>query len=544
MQNSSLTPSTTWPGRLAQLARLAGEGVGVAEVRRAAQATGGAPAEVEAWARRRLGYRSEPVEAFATVADVLRRGSDDCDGLAVVTAAIGVASGRPVRLRLFSKRHGGRPAHVAAELHHRGAWHRVDPTPQPPWTWQPTGRPVAVKAAAQLEGFADDLRAPTDDEIIQWGSGVALAAAMAAPGPGWIAAGILIAGTFWAAAMRRALPLVRSEIAATWGWGGREDHNVGVDDPFFRQQAEATFADLVSLVAYVDGRDHLVEARTGSNLLTRFGHSASYYRPRAAVYLQEYVQTAAPLIGNDGLTNLRALAAADTPSGRIITAALADVHAARGTKREATIHVSRNKRFNTEQPPGIRKAGRGAWYSDAYWPGFPNGLRSLDIKPDAWAMESDSGRRALLQRKGVTGASLDYFMQAGRVRLPIYPSTGYPRGLQGTAIKLDAWGMTTPAQARALLRRHGLPEHYADHLASAYRHVPDYVPPSAGGTFDARGPLAGPGLTPGPGNTHRELQPGETAPGVKKPEAKSGGMGSLAVLGFLGLIALKLKGSK
>lgn len=125
--------------RLAQLGALARVGATEPRVQAAVAALGDADAtwQAEAIGRALAGFRYVPDhgDKLPSVAAVLDAGGDDCDGLTILAAALGLAAGLPVQIQLFRGPWDHDATHVAAVI----AGVLVDPTPQPLLPWQPTG---------------------------------------------------------------------------------------------------------------------------------------------------------------------------------------------------------------------------------------------------------------------------------------------------------------------------------------------------------------------------------------------------------------------
>lgn len=137
--------------RIRQWAVLALEGVLDPRVQAAAAVLRQVPPALQAVvllaALQGLAYLPESGEQLATVAQVLDRGGDDCDGLATVAVAIALAAGLPAQLEMYRKPGDVKATHVAARV----AGELVDPTPPAPWTWQLSGPgplPVCLEGCA------------------------------------------------------------------------------------------------------------------------------------------------------------------------------------------------------------------------------------------------------------------------------------------------------------------------------------------------------------------------------------------------------------
>lgn len=125
--------------RLQQLVTLARDGAKDSRVQAAAAALLALPPEdqlpVLDLVLHSFAYLDEAQDRLATVDDVLERGGDDCDGLAVLAAALGVAAELPVQFELYRQPDQAAATHVAARV----GGQLIDPTPAPPQAWVLTG---------------------------------------------------------------------------------------------------------------------------------------------------------------------------------------------------------------------------------------------------------------------------------------------------------------------------------------------------------------------------------------------------------------------
>lgn len=140
-----MRPARQHLARLHQLATLAREGARDPRVRAAGAALQRLPSEEQVpvlqLVMHSFAYLDEDQDRLATVDQVLERGGDDCDGLAMLTAAVGLAADLPVVFELYRQPDQTAATHVAARV----AGELVDPTPAPPQPWVLTGPgPLAV----------------------------------------------------------------------------------------------------------------------------------------------------------------------------------------------------------------------------------------------------------------------------------------------------------------------------------------------------------------------------------------------------------------
>ena len=136
---NGLRPARQHTLRLVQLAALAYAGSVDPRVQAAAAQLGCAPADWKAEAIERVlqgfDYLPDNGDRLPSALEVVAIGGDDCDGLAVLAAALGLAAGLQVVIELYKQPWDHDATHVAARVGGR----LVDPTPPAQLPWELTG---------------------------------------------------------------------------------------------------------------------------------------------------------------------------------------------------------------------------------------------------------------------------------------------------------------------------------------------------------------------------------------------------------------------
>jgi|GEM_PF-7095153 len=136
---TGLRPARQHTLRLVQLAALAYAGSVDPRVLAAVAPLDCAPADWKAEAIERVlagfNYVPDNGDHLPSALEVVAIGGDDCDGLAVLAAALGLAAGLPVVIELYKQPWDPDATHVAARVGGR----LVDPSPAPMLPWELTG---------------------------------------------------------------------------------------------------------------------------------------------------------------------------------------------------------------------------------------------------------------------------------------------------------------------------------------------------------------------------------------------------------------------
>lgn len=121
-----------WPAKARALSEIAGRSVAVVAAWAASLGLAQMPAAQAATTIRhavadRVEYRAEVGDRFDGAQSILVRGHDDCDGHAVIGAALGAAAGHRARIVGVSL-DGVQPEHVRAEIGDASGWYSADST--------------------------------------------------------------------------------------------------------------------------------------------------------------------------------------------------------------------------------------------------------------------------------------------------------------------------------------------------------------------------------------------------------------------------------
>lgn len=173
-----------WPAKAAALATLARRGAGhrLIQAIAASLALAGLPARaaaavVRAEVAARVAYAEERGDRFDEAPTVLARRVDDCDGHAIVGAAIAAASGFGARIVGVSHPGQRQPVHVRAELSDDGiTWWPADSTPAarvwPVVLHRPVAQVSDPRPAPAPVGFLGLFDVPILDDLIDAGADI------------------------------------------------------------------------------------------------------------------------------------------------------------------------------------------------------------------------------------------------------------------------------------------------------------------------------------------------------------------------------------